>query len=130
MGHHKRFGGWQGDRGHSYSGGMSDPGRPLGRAKPILWAIVIALVAIWSIVAWFAYGLADPLLGWASATNASAGSGFFGGAIAGLIGQAVALLGAATKPAIIAVWAIGFGALVLAPLVLPRIIRLRHRFHH
>ena len=130
MGHHKRFGGWRGDRGHSYRGGMSDPGRPLGKAKPILWVIVIVGVAIWSIFAWLAYGLADPLLGWASATNASAGAGLFGGAIAGLIGQAVALLGAATKPAIVAIWAIGAGALVLAPVALPRIIRLRNRFHH
>ena len=131
MGHHRRFGGWHGDRRHSYrAGGMPGPGRPLGRPKPILWAIVFVGVAIWSILPWLAYGLADPLLGWASDTNASAGATIFGGAIAGLIGQVVALLGAAAKPAIIAIWAIGALALVLAPVVLPGIIRLRQRFHH
>ena len=139
MGGHKRFRGWHHGR-HGGHGRRADYGwvpdaapsenLPLGRPKPILWVIMFVGLVIWSIFAWLAYGLVEPLLGWVSTTNASAGSGFYGASIAGLIGQLFNLLGVVSKPAIIAIWAIGGIGLALAPLLLPKILRLRRRFHH
>ncbi|WP_395672821.1 hypothetical protein [Inquilinus sp.] len=105
--------------------------------RRIAWAVAAAAFALWSLLAWGAYGLADGLLGW-GATNAgavidggrnlasAAGVGRPVGQAAdalgleGLASGSLGLLRAVLAPAIIAVWAIGAVLLLAAPWLLSR----------
>jgi len=153
MGGHKRYGRWPrgGHGGDEFSGqwsGNPSGGNPAPRVlRPISWIVVIVGLAVWSLLAWVGYALVDPVLGWvaanaglladggkglATATGAGkeVGSVVDGLNVNGFLGQAIALLQAVVKPAIIVVWAIGALALVAAPVILPRVGRLLGRRRH
>lgn len=100
----------------------------------LLWVFVLMAMAAWSLFAWFAYSLADPVLAWLT-TSAPAlidgGRGAvesYGGKAAGdalktldmggLAGQAVALLKVVIKPAIVVLWALGMVALAVLPMLM------------
>lgn len=147
MGGHKRYWRWPrgGHGGDEFSGQW--PGNPSGgdlaprMLRPISWIVVIVGLAVWSLLAWVGYALADPVLGWV-ATNAGllvdGGKGLATATgagkevssvvdnlnVSGFLGQAIALLRVIVKPAIIVLWAIGALALVAAPVILPRIGRM------
>lgn len=147
MGRHKRYGRWpRGSHGRDEFSGQW-PGNPSGgdpaprMPRPIFWIVAIMGLAVWSLLAWVGYALADPVLGWVAAkagllVDGGKGLATAAGAgkevssvvdslnVSGFLGQAIALLRAIAKPAIIVLWAIGALALVAAPVILPRIGRL------
>lgn len=136
MGHHKRFGGWRHARNQYYGRGrppVLDPvsqgfrgeAPRLGRAKPLLWAVALAGVGLWSLIAWVAYGVVEPFFGWAAANAGPFASGLGAGGIGALLGQMSAWLQSIARPAIIIVWAVGALGLLAAPMILPAVIRLR-----
>ncbi|MBY0317894.1 MAG: hypothetical protein K2X72_04140 [Reyranella sp.] len=109
--------------------------------RPMSWIVVITGLAIWSLIAWIAYALVDPLLGWVAGSAGAlveggkdlataTGAGKDIGSVldklntSGLSGQGIALFRVVIKPAIVVLWAIGAVALVAAPVILPRIGRL------
>lgn len=141
------------DRGYRDSYGRRDdrdPGMTSGPvdydARPRLprklpMAVVVGGLVVWSLLAWAGYALVDPVLGWIAVNAgllvdggkdlaAAAGAGKEVGSIvdnvnvSGFLGQAIALLLAVAKPAIIVLWAIGAFALIAAPMILPRVGRL------
>lgn len=144
MGGHKRSGG-SSRGGH---GGDEFPGRWPGdpqagprMSRPVSWIIVIAGLAVWSLLAWIGYALVDPILGWVAASAGLLAGGAKGLAtatgagkevgtvldslnVSGFLGQAIAWLGVVLKPAIVVVWAIGSLVLIAAPMMLGRIGRL------
>lgn len=151
MGRHRRFGGHYSDHGSSWGRRFAGPPAgavpirrpPLGRPRPLFWAIVIFGLGLWSLFAWIAWTSVDPVLGWlagssgllsdgtkAAATAAGDGGVFGPVYIGGLLGQSVGFLHWIAKPGIIAVWAVGALGLLASPLILPWIIRLRGRPHH
>lgn len=111
------------------------PGRVTG---PFVWLLVTAALAVWSLLAWGAYGLADGLLGWSVANSGAlidSGRGLADAAgvgqpvgkaadalnLGGLAEQGLGLLQSLLGPAIIALWAIGAVLLLAAPWLLSRI---------
>lgn len=131
--------GWS--RDGSWDGRGRDPaGRPPLRLP---WAVVFALLLVWSLLAWGTYALSDPVLGWvAAAAGVAMDSGRalatdIGGAeVGGLVGkinagglfrQALALLALVLKPVIILLWALGALVILAAPAILPRVGRLLAR---
>ncbi|CCV08374.1 exported hypothetical protein [Mesorhizobium metallidurans STM 2683] len=115
--------------------------------KLFSWTIAIAGLAVWSLIAWIGYVLVDPVLGWVAANagllvdsgkglatatgvGKEASSIVDGLDVSGFMGQAIALLRAILKPAIVVLWAIGALALLAAPMLLPRIGRLLARRRH
>lgn len=141
MGRHRRFGGhrWghggHGGRGkYGFSGQSSDHTNrgtvPPGRPKPIVWVLALAGVGIWSLLAWAAYGVAEPFFGWAAANAGPFGSGLGVGGIGNLLGRLSAGLQSVAQPAILIVWAIGALGLLTVPMILPAILRMRGRYHY
>lgn len=138
MGGHHRFGGRHrgGFGGHGRVGffrqapDLAPDVRPIGKAKPILWAIVIIGAVLWTLFAWIAYGLVDSLLGWTSANAGPLASTAGAGGIGGLLGQLSGLVQSVAKPAVVIVWAIGILVLLAAPAILSRASRLVGRFRH
>lgn len=153
MGRHYKHHDWM-PGGHdrdSYSGYPGDgPGAyPLPRlSRRNSWIVVITGLVVWSLLAWVAYALTDPVLGWIAASAGlvlesgkniatAAGAGKEVGTVvdginaSGFLGQAIALLRLALKPVIVIVWATGALAIIAAPLILRkiggRLARLRHR---
>lgn len=147
MGGHKPYGGWSrgghgGDEFPSRWPGNSAGSDPAPRIlRPVSWIVVIAGLAVWSLLAWIGYALVDPILGWVAASAGLLADGAKGLAtatgagkevgsvldslnVSGFLGQAIALLRVVLKPAIIVLWAIGALALIAAPVILPRIGRL------
>lgn len=146
MGGHRRHGRWS-RRGYTeeipdrWTGNPLE-GRPAPRIlRPMSWIVVITGLAIWSLIAWIAYALVDPLLGWVAGSAGAlveggkdlataTGAGKDIGSVldklntSGLSGQGIALFRVVIKPAIVVLWAIGAVALVAAPVILPRIGRL------
>lgn len=122
--------------------GRAMAGGPARRIlRPISWIVVLAGLAVWSLLAWIGYAFVDPILSWiaanagllidsgkglATATGAGkeVGSVINNLNVSGFSGQAIALLRVVLKPAIIVLWAIGALALIAAPLLLPRIGRM------
>lgn len=113
---------------------------------PLLRKLTMALgLVLWSLLAWIGYVVVDPVLGWVAASTGvlldtgkslatAAGAGNEVGAVvdslnvSGFLGQAIALLRVVLKPAIVGIWAIGTLALIAAPVILPKLGRLReHR---
>lgn len=108
-----------------------------GLPRRIAWAVAAMAFALWSLLAWGAYGLADGLLGW-GATNAgavidggrdlasAAGVGRPVGQAAdalgleGLASGGLGLLRAVLAPAVIVLWAVGAALLLAAPWLLSR----------
>lgn len=100
--------------------------------------MLIGLV-VWTGLAWVAYQMVDPVLTWIAANAglltqtgnaaATAAGGEAAGALLGQIdvstffGQILSLLAALAKPLIALVWLLGAGALLVAPLVVPRLGR-------
>lgn len=114
------------------------PTRP--RRKLPMSVILVGLI-IWSLLAWIAYSLVDPALGWLAASASLLVDG--GKSIATATGgkevsiilaninvsggfwrQAIAFLEVVLKPVIIIVWAIGALILAAASFILPKIGRL------
>lgn len=101
--------------------------------------MVVAGLAVWTGLAWVIYMLVDPVLGWVAANAgllasggqaaATAAGGEAAGAVIGQIdvstffGQLLSLLAAIAKPLIVLVWLLGAFALLVAPVVLPRVGR-------
>ncbi|MCB4824563.1 hypothetical protein [Roseicella aerolata] len=100
----------------------------------MVWASALTAVAVWSLLAWGAYGLVDGGLAWFggnAAVLAERGHGLagavgagreFGAAVEGL--NAAGALGALRgilKPLIVVIWATGAVALLAAPLLLARL---------
>jgi len=98
---------------------------------------VLGGLAIWSLLAWMAYALVDPVLGWMAANaglvldsgkGIATGVGKEAASVAqsinagGFLGQAAIVLKAVLKPLIIVVWAIGFLGLLAAPRILPKLV--------
>lgn len=117
----------------------------LPRRFPTL--VVLVGLALWSLFAWIGYASVDPVLGWiasnagllvdgakelatASDAGKEAGSVLDNLKVSGILGQAIALLQAVLKPAIVIVWAVGAAVLVAAPLVLSKIGALLARRRH
>jgi hypothetical protein len=146
MGGHRRHGRWP-RRGFSEESpsrwtGASLEGRPAPRTlKPVSWIVAITGLAVWTLVAWIAYALVDPVLGWVAGSAGvlvdggkdlatAAGAGKDVGAVidnlnaSGLLGQAIALFRVVIKPTIVVLWAIGVLVVLAAPVFLPRIGRL------
>lgn len=114
-------------------------------SRPISWIVMLAGLAVWSLLAWIGYVLVDPILGWVAANAGlvlDSGKGLATGAgkeaasvlqsinTSGLLGQTIILLRAVLKPAIIVLWAIGALALLATPLMLPRLGGLLGRRRH
>jgi len=150
MGGHRQDGRWRrGGHGEDkFSGrwpGNPSGGDPVPRLlRPISWIVVIAGLAVWSLLAWIGYALVDPVLGWVAANAGllvdggkglatATGAGKEVGSVvdnlnvSGFLGQAIALLRVVLKPAIMVLWAIGALALIAAPVILPRIINRARR---
>lgn len=146
MGGHRRHGRWP-RRGFSEESpsrwtGTSSEDRPPPRIlKPVSWIVVIMGLAVWTLVAWIAYALVDPVLGWVAGSAGvlvdggkdlatAAGAGKDVGAVidnlnaSGFLGQAIALFRLVIKPTIVVLWAIGVLVLLATPMFLPRIGRL------
>lgn len=106
--------------------------------RPVVWVLAGAALIVWSLLAWFAYEVADGVTGWLKANSAptldgakdlAALSGVgkeaalvferLGGA--GLVGRGADLLQGIAKPAILVIWALGAVVLALAPIVLSRL---------
>lgn len=120
---------------------------PARLPRKLPMAVALVGLVLWSLFAWIGYILVDPVLNWV-ALNAGVlldtGKGLAavteGGKevgavvdnlnVSGLLGQAIALLRAVVKPAIVIVWAIGALALIAAPVILPRVGRLLDRRRH
>lgn len=133
---HGRRDGWD-------QGKMDGPtyyGQSVTRRKLPLAIVLIGLV-VWSLLAWTGYVLVDPLLGWVAASagllldtgknlanitgaGKELGTLVDGLNVSGIAGQAVALLHLVLKPAIVVGWAVGALALMAAPVILPRLMRL------
>lgn len=124
-----------------WPGGATDGDRARRILRPISWIVVLAGLALWSLLAWVGYALVDPALGWvvanaglladsgkglatATGTGKEVGSVVDNLNVSSFSGQAIALLRVVLKPAIIVLWAIGALALIAAPLLLPRIGRM------
>ena len=106
-------------------------------ARPLVWGLVAIGLAVWSLLAWGAYGLADGLIGWGAA---NAGAAVEGGKdlataagvgkpvgqavealnLGGLAGQGLDLLRTLLGPVIIGVWAIGAAVTLAVPWLLSR----------
>lgn len=146
MGGHRRFGLPQsvdpGEREHGFAC-EGRTGGPRGQypedrvARSISSLFVLAGLVVWSLLAWTAYALVDPVLGWVAANAGlvlDSGKGLateVGNEAAsvaqsinagGILGQAAIFLKAVLKPLIIVVWAIGFLGLLAAPRILPKLI--------
>ncbi len=144
MGGHRRYGRPQrvdpGEHGFPYE---ERTGRPPGQyheekvSRSISSMVVLAGIVIWSLLAWTAYALVDPVLGWMAANaglvldsgkGLATGVGKEAASVAqsinagGFLGQAAVFLKAVLKPLIIVVWAIGFLGLLAAPRILPKLI--------
>lgn len=133
--------------GSGYSGDGPDGYQPLRLPRRISWIVVIAGLAVWSLLAWVAYALTDPVLGWVAASAGLivesgkniatvAGVGKEVGTVVdslnttGLLGQAVALLRIIMKPMIVITWGIGALALIVAPRLLREMGGQLARFRH
>lgn len=147
--HGHRDRGYRDSRYRDSYGGRDDRD-PLvdGDTRPRLpMGVVVVGLVLWSLLAWVGYALVDPVLGWiaanvgllvdsgkglAAATEAGKGAGSVIDNLntSGFLGQAIALLRAVAKPAIVVVWALGALALIAAPMILPAVVRLiRERRH-
>lgn len=121
-------------------GASSEYDAPARQRRKLPMAVVLVGLILWSLLAWTAYSLVDPALGWLAA---SAGLLVDGGkdiatatggkeissilaninVSGGFWGQAIAFLGVVLKPAIIIVWVIGALILAAASFILPKIGR-------
>lgn len=117
-------------RGRSYRG-------------PLL-IVMLGGMAVWSLLAWIGYSLADPLLAWLGTTVLGVAESGRGLAVAvggqpagaaldivnagGLATQALALLQLLVKPAIVLIWLVGMMVLMALPFLLPLARRLTSRF--
>ena len=144
MGGHRRYGRPQrvnsGEQGFPYEGRT---GRPPGQypeervSRSISSLFVLTGLVVWSLLAWTAYALVDPVLNWVAANAGfvlDSGRGLATGVgkeaadvaqninASGFLGQAAIFLKAILKPLIIVVWAIGILALLAAPRILPKLI--------
>lgn len=146
-GHRPRVGHSEDEFFRRWTGNPSG-GRPAPRMlRPISWIVAIIGLAVWSLLAWIGYALADPVLGWVAANagllvdggknlaNATGVGKEVGSVVdaldvSGLLGQAIALLRVVLKPVIVVAWAIGALALAAAPWVLPKIGRLLAAHRH
>lgn len=109
---------------------------------------MLAGLVAWSLLTWMGYALVNPILAWVAANAGllvdsgkdlatATGAGKEVGSVvdnlnvSGFLGQAIALLRAVLKPALIVLWAIGVLVLIAAPVIVPRIGRMlgerRHR---
>lgn len=128
-----------GDRRLVNDPGYFDPAPRLPRRLPL--GVVLAGLALWSLLAWLCYALVDPALGWVAgnagllvdsgkglATTAGAGKEIGnivdGLNVSGLLGQVIAVLRVILRPMIVIVWVIGALALIAAPTILPIFGRL------
>ena len=122
--------------------------RPPPRLRiSFIW--IVAALVIWTAGAFGLYSVADPILAWIAANSGAlvdtgkAASSLAGGeaAAAGavlkavdvnsFVGQAIALVSAIAKPAIVLVWLVGAISLLAAPLILSRFAgRLGGRRRH
>ena len=108
------------------------------RPKPLLWAVILIAMAVWTLLAWLAYASTDPILAWLTATvsgvveNGQGVAEVLGGRPAGeavraldasgLAGQLLELVRIVAKPAIIALWGLGIAVLAALP-VLASVVR-------
>ncbi|WP_306225066.1 hypothetical protein [Bosea beijingensis] len=128
------------DSAVGWNAAASSGGGALRRVSGLFWVLALLAMAAWSLFAWFAYSLADPVLAWLS-TSAPAlvdsGRGAvesYGGKAAGdalktldmggLAGQAIALLKLVVKPAIVVIWVLGMVALAVLPMLMSAVRRL------
>tara|TARA_R110002072_G_scaffold198897_2_gene356506 strand:+ start:2244 stop:2672 length:429 start_codon:yes stop_codon:yes gene_type:complete len=138
MGHHRKQRGHDEQRNYGSRGGESRfayDEAPRRKRLP-LGLIVIGLIT-WSLLAWGAYLLVDPVLGWFAGSVgplADAGTGvarWFGlgqqaaalrdvANVDGLAGGLIGLVHFVAKPAIVILWVLGSLALLAAPAILRR----------
>lgn len=129
------------------AGGSADYGMPPRLPRKLRMAVVLVGLVLWSLLAWMAYALVDPVLAWVAGSGGLlvdggkglatvTGAGKEVGSVldnlnaSGFWGQAIALLRVVLKPAVIILWALGALALIAAPVILPRISRLLGRRRH
>lgn len=148
MGGHNRYRGpYRGERrGPDLSDQWSHGARQGRRLpKPVLWLAALVGLVLWTLLAWLAYVVADPVLGWIAASAGVLTDGAKGVAavtgvgrevgalidtinVTGITGQVIAWLAIVLKPAIVVVWAIGALVLIVAPLILPGLVRRFGRY--
>jgi len=132
------------DRDPGITGGSADYGAPPRLPRKLRMAILLVGLVLWSLLAWIAYSLVDPVVGWVAASAGLlvdggkglatvVGAGKEVGAVVDnlnvndFLGQTIALLRVVLKPAIVIVWAIGALALFAAPVILRTTGRLLGR---
>ncbi|MEP9369962.1 hypothetical protein [Xanthobacter sp. VNH20] len=108
-----------------------------------IWLIAALAMIVWSVLAWGAFLLVDPVFGWLSGQGgalAQAGKEIGGllpggkeiatvvGSVdaPGLIGSAAAAVKAVAKPVIVVIWVVGSFALLVAPKAIGTIIGRRN----
>lgn len=136
-------GGWRGGGGEkaSFQGSVlqdAGTGARRRRMQPVVWVLAGAALIVWSLLAWFAYEVADGVTGWLNTNSAptldsakdlaalsSVGKDAalifekLGGP--GLVAQGADLLRGIAKPVVVVIWVLGAVSLVLAPFVLSRL---------
>lgn len=122
-------------------GGPLEYDAPARSRRKLPMAVILVGLVLWSLLAWIAYSLVDPALGWLAASAgllvdggkdiATATGGKEVSSIlaninvrGGFWGQAIVFLGVVLKPAIVIVWVIGALILAAASFILPKIGRL------
>lgn len=116
-------------RGYDGSQGSDPRGYPPPRRIP--WIVILGALAVWTLLAWGAWSLTGPLLAWAgglvapmlnvgTAVGGAVGLGKEVGAVIeasraeGLAQWLLGVVGWLAKPAIMGIWALGAGAILLA----------------
>lgn len=148
MGHHRKRRGHDEPRYYGYRGGEGRPpydDAPRRRRLPP--GLIVTGLIVWSLLAWGAFLLVDPVLGWFAGSVgplADAGTGvarWFGlgqqaaalrdaANVDGLAGGLIGLVHIVAEPAIVILWALGSLALLAAPAILSRLGgRLRASWH-
>lgn len=107
-----------------------------GSFQTLSMAVVGVLLVLWSLLAGGIYLFIDPIFGWVAQNagllvdfgrDASNLSGVESGPLIdslnlkGWLGQLIALLWSIAKPALIVIWAVGAGLLLVAPLILRKL---------
>jgi hypothetical protein len=132
-GGHRSDGPWRQGRppGMGYGAPGHDVYSRLPRKLPV--AVVLIGLVVWTAIAWGAYALVDPLLGWVESSTGTlvesgkslattAGAGKEVGSLietaGGSSGKIIGWLRVLLKPVIVVVWALGVLALLAAPLIL------------